>query len=515
MSEPLSNNKRIAKNTLFLYGRMLFALVVSLYTSRVFLNALGVDDYGISNVVGGVVTMFAFLNGTMHTASLRFITFALGKGDFGELKKTFETSKTLHLLFGIATIFVVEIVGFWLLNNKLNIAADRMYAANWVFQCATLSLFVTMISVPYNSCVVAHEKMSIFAFVGIYEVIAKLIVALVIPFSPIDNLIFFAILTTIIPISSRIIYQIYCRIHFDECKSLGFHYNKGIASKMFSFFGWNTVGAFAYVAREQGVNIVINIFCGTAVNAARAVSSQVSGTLYGFISNFQTAMNPQITKNCAAGDIEAMEKLVYRGSKFSFFLFFFLALPVFIYTPYILELWLKIVPEYSVPFIRYTMLLMMIECFASPVITALLAVGKIKLYQIVAGTLLILNLPISYLFLYLGYPPYCTVIIGIVFSAITIVFRILLLHSYINFSITRYLKNVIMPSAVAALLSCAIPFIAYYFINHNTFVGLLIIVSVCWLTSPFIIYMLGLAKDEKTIISGFIKNKIPLIKKMQ
>ena len=479
--ESTTNSKRIAKNTLLLYARMLFALVVSLYTSRVFINALGVSDFGITNVVGGVVTMFAFVNGTMNTASLRFITFALGKGDHVELKKTFETSRVLHLLFGTATIIVVEIVGLWMLNNKLNIDADRMYAANWVFQCATLSLFITMVSVPYNSCVIAHEKMSLFAYVGIYEVLAKLVVALVIPFSPIDNLIFFAILTTLIPISSRIIYQIYCKMNFKECKTSGFHYNKRIAAKMFSFFGWNNIGAFAYVAREQGVNIVINIFCGTAVNAARAVSSQVSGTLYGFIGNFQTAMNPQITKNCAAGEIDAMEKLVYRGSKFSFFLFFFLALPVFIYTPYILELWLKIVPEYAVHFIRCTMLLMMIECFASPIITALLAVGKIKFYQIIAGTLLILNLPLSYLFLYLGYPPYFTVIIAIVLSFTTIVVRILLLHSYINFSISSYLKNVVMPSLCAALFSSVIPCVVYYFINHNTLIGLLIIVFVCWI----------------------------------
>lgn len=512
MPKNQTDNKRIAKNTLLLYGRMLFSLFVSLYTSRVFINSLGVDDYGITNVVGGVVTMFAFINNTMSTATQRFITFALGQGDKKLLQETFETSKIIHIILGLLIVLIVEVVGLWLLNNKLNISADRMYAANWVFQCATLSLFISMISVPYNSCVIAHEKMSVFAFVGIYEVIAKLLVAFVLPFASCDKLILYAVLFALIPIISRIFYQLYCKKSFDECQLTGFHYSKSISSKMFSFFGWNNIGAFAYVTREQGVNIVINIFSGAAVNAARAISSQVSSALYGFISNFQTAMNPQITKNFAAGDIGSMEKLVYRGSKFSFFLFLFLALPVMIYTPYILKLWLDLVPEYSVPFIRCTLLLMMIECFASPIITALLAVGKIKIYQIVAGVLLISNLPLSYLFLYLGFPPYATVIIAIFISFVTIVLRILLLHSYINFSITDYLKHVIAPSVMAALLSSIIPFAVYQFIDHNSFFGLIIIALVCWLTTPIFIYFIGLGKEEKAILKTLVRSKIHNIK---
>lgn len=508
MPDISANNKRIAKNTLLLYGRMLFSLVVSLYTSRVFINALGVDDYGISNVVGGVVTMFAFINNTMATATQRFITFALGRNNKKELVDTFDTAKIIHLLFGLVIVVLVEIVGLWLLNNKLNISPERMRAANWVFQCATVALFVSITSVPYNSCVIAHEKMSVFAFVGIYEVLAKLVVALLLPFVPYDRLIVYAILFTIIPLVSRIFYQVYCQKKFDECRQISARYNKDVASKMFAFFGWNNIGSFAYVAREQGVNIVINIFSGAAVNAARAVSSQVSSALYGFISNFQTAMNPQITKYCATGDIYSMEKLVYRGSKFSFFLFFFLALPVLIYTPYILELWLKIVPVYSVQFIRCTLLLMMIECFASPIITALLAVGKIKFYQIVAGTLLILNLPLSYLFLYLGYPPYCTVIIAIVISLITVIVRILLLHAYIGFSILNYIKCVIVPSGFVAILSCIIPLIVFHFINHNSFTGLVIITFVSCFSSIFITYVFGLGTEEKEIIKNFIIDKL-------
>lgn len=503
------NNKRLAKNTLVLYVRMLFSLIVALYTSRVFINVLGISDYGIMNVVGGIVTMFTFLNNTMATASQRFIAFAIGRGNNRELRTTFETSKTIHLCFGVIILTVVELAGLWLLTNKLNISPERIDAAKWVFQCSTLSMFVSIISVPYNACITAHERMNMYAYVGIFEVCARLGIALLLPYVPLDKLIIYAILTLAVSTTSRIIYQIYCHKNFEECKNnFRFSYDRETGWKMFSFFGWNNIGAFAYVAREQGVNIVINIFAGTAVNAARAISSQVTSALYGFISNFQTAINPQITKSFASGDVEGMKLLVYRGSKFSTFLFMFLALPVFIYTSYILKIWLKVVPDYAVQFIRFTMILMLLECLASPIITSLLAIGKIKNYQIIAGTLLILNLPCSYLFLFLGYSPVCTVVIAVLLSFATLCVRLYLLRLHVGFSMRFYLSKILFNVIAIIVLSSIIPWTIYIYYNHNNLLTLVLICISSWCSSLLSILYVGITKSERAYILEFINKQI-------
>lgn len=509
MIETSANNKRLAKNTLLLYVRMLFSLIVALYTSRVFINTLGISDYGIMNVVGGIVTMFTFINNTMATASQRFIAFALGQNDYRNLCLTFQTSKIIHLGFGILIVSIVEIVGLWLLTNKLNINPERIVAAKWVFQCSTLSMFVAIISVPYNACITAHERLNMYAYVGIFEVCARLAIALILPGVPFDKLKIYAVLTLMVSITCRIIYQIYCYKNFEECRSnFLLSYDRSTGRRMFSFFGWNNIGAFAYVAREQGVNIVINIFSGTTVNAARAISSQVTSALYGFISNFQTAINPQITKSYASGNIDGMTSLVYRGSKFSSFLFMFLALPVFIYTSYFLEVWLKVVPDYAVQFIRFTIILMLIECLASPIITSLLAIGKIKNYQIIAGTLLLLNLPCSYLFLYWGFSPVCTVVIAVALSFATLCVRLFLLRLYVGISIRDYVKNILLKIGLVLIMSSIVPWIIYANYNYNNLFTLTAICFSCWCSSLLSIYYAGLSNAERMYALKIIKEKI-------
>lgn len=508
-----TNNKRIAKNTLLLYCRMLFSLFVSLYTSRIILNSLGVENFGIYNVVGGVVTMFSFLNATLAGASQRFIAFEIGKGDESSLVRTFKTTQFLHLSLAFILFVLIESIGLWFLNTKMNIDSTRMVAANWVFQCSTLSLLVAIISVPYNATIIAHEKMSAFAFIGIFEVLTKLGVACAVSFSPYDRLIVYAILILFIQVSIRMIYGVYCRNKFIECKNSSLSFDKKIIKEMTSYVGWNTIGAIAYVAREQGVNIVINLFCGTAINAARAISSQVTNALYGFISNFQTAINPQITKQYASGNISSMILLIYRGSKFSTFLFYFLALPIFYYTPYILKLWLTIVPDSTVTFIRLSIVLMMLECLASPLITALLAIGRVKYYQIIAGVLLLLNLPLSYYFLRLGYSPYITVIIAIILSALTIIVRLVLLRLYSGFSLSRYMVEVIARIFGVIITAAIVPTLIYIYQSDESFLNLIFLVAICWLSTIISIYCVGLSVKDKFIISKLIIDKLKYRKK--
>lgn len=507
MSETISNNKRIAKNTIYLYIRMLFNLVVSLYTSRVILAALGSIDYGINNVVGGVVTMFAFLSGTMSTATQRFLSFEMGQGNNEGLKKTFAASNTLIILLAVIVILFVETIGLWLLNNKLVIPDERMFAAQWVFQFATISLLLQILSVPYSAAIIAHEKMSAFAFIGILDVILKLFIALLIQYAigDIDKLIFYSAAICGVSILMRTINVLYCKKHFEECRNVKIRYEKETGAKMLSFFGWNTIGAFSWVAKEQGVNIVINMFCGPAVNAARGVNSQVTGAIYGFITNFQVAMNPQITKNYAAGDKTALFNLVFRGAKFSFFLFMFLAMPIFIDIDYILSLWLVEVPEHTGNFIRLTLILMSLETLSSPIITSLLATGNVKTYQIVVGTLLLLNLPLSYIALKFGFAPEITMVIAIVLSTISLAVRLYLIRSYIGFPMMQYIYKVILRSLLVAFLSTVVPLAMKIFVDMNDLPLLVVICVTSFIISGFAIFYLGTDRNERPILIGMVK----------
>lgn len=508
-------NKRIAKNTVYLYVRMLFSLFVSLYTSRVVLHALGAEDYGIYNVVGGVVTMLAFLSGTMSTATQRFLSFVLGRGDTEQLKKTFAVSNTIILLLAIIIVICVETIGLWLLNNKLVIPEDRVVAAQWVFQFATIALFLQIFSVPYNAAIIAHEKMSAFAFIGIIDVVLKLLIALLIQYTVrgVDKLIFYSAAICCVGGLLCALYIYYCKIKFEECRKIRVGYDKEIGAKMLSFFGWNTIGAFAWVAKEQGVNIVINMFCGPIVNAARAVNGQVTGAIYGFITNFQVALNPQITMNYASGDNTRLVNLVFRGAKFSFFLFFFLALPIFIDIDYILNIWLIEVPEHTSSFIRLTLVLLSIETVSSPVITTLLATGNVKTYQIVVGSLLILNLPLSYFALKYGSAPEITMVIAIIIAAISLGIRLMLLRKYIGFPVDKFFTQVILRSVISVLVSALLPWSLYVLLNIPGLQLFIVVLLTSWMCSVVSILYVGTSKSERPILIGTVKKIVNKIRK--
>ena len=514
MLNQSSNNKRIAKNTLYLYARMLITLVVQLYTSRVILDILGASDYGIYNVVGGVVTMFAFLSGTMATATQRFMTYAIGKNDIKDLRETFVTSNMIIWVIAIIVIFLVESIGLWMLFEKLNIPVDRLDAAFWVFQLSVVSLFINIISVPYNAAIIAHQKMSVFAGFGLIDIFLRLVIVLMLgTISSYDKLIIYSVAIVILSLTLRLFYAIYCKRHFEECSNNTMKYNKEKGKLMLSFFGWNTIGAFSYVTKEQGINILINIFFGTVVNAARGITAQVTGAIQGFITNFQLAMNPQITTYYAQKDYDNLFSLVKNGAKFSLFLYFILALPLFLDLDYILNLWLVDVPDHTASFVRLTFILMMTEALSSPVITCLLAIGKVKWYQIIVGGLLILNLPISYCALKLGYAPEITIQIAIIISIISLLIRLYLLNTYIKFPSKEFILNVVIRSLLVVIISYFLSSLIYENIHLNGIPKLIITCLESWLISVIMIFYFGTNKDERKIILNLANKYINKIRR--
>ena len=432
MSETASNNKRIAKNTLLLYFRMLLTMAVSLYTSRVVLEILGETNFGIYNVVGGFVSMFAMISGAMTTATQRFLSFEIGKQG-GDVKSMFSTAVMIHLLLAAIILLLGETIGVWFLNTYMNFPPDRYVAANWVFQFSLVTFIVNIISVPYNAAIVAYEHMKAFAYVSIIEVVLKLIIVYLLLVSPIDQLIFYAALLAAMAILIRIIYGFYCNRHFTECRS-NWGWNRKHGKNMMSFVSWNLIGSVAGVAKEQGINVLLNVFFGATINAARAVAYQVLHAMSGFVGNFQLAMNPQIVKSFAANEREDMFKLVFRGSRLSFLMIMTMAIPVIIEAPFVLDVWLKEVPTYTVIFLRLVLLTSMVDSLSGTLIASMHASGKVRDYQIVVGGISLLTLPISYLILKMGYPPYSAMYVGLL-MAIACHFARLLLLKKSNFVI--------------------------------------------------------------------------------
>ena len=503
MVNASQNNKRIAKNTLLLYIRMLFMMAVSLYTSRVILHTLGVEDFGIYNVVGGVVAMFSAISGSLSAAISRFITYELGKGDKGKLVRIFSSSVTIQIGLGLIILVLAELVGVWFLNEKMNIPDGRMYAANWVFQLSILTFIINLVSVPYNAAIIAHEKMSAFAYISILEVLAKLVIVYLLIISPIDKLIFYAVLMTTVALMIRFVYGYYCKRHFEEC-TYHFIFDKELLKKMFGFAGWNFIGAASAVLRDQGGNIVINLFCGPAVNAARGIAYQVNTAINGFVGNFMMALNPQITKSYASGDKDYMMTLIYQGARLSFYILLLLSLPVIINVHYILTLWLKIVPEHTTLFVQLVLIFAMSESISNPLITAMLATGKIRNYQIVVGGLQIMNLPISYILLRLGCIPETVLIVAICISQCCLAARLYMLKNIIGLSVRQYLRKVYFNVLIVTMLSAIFPYIIFYCLNE-TFINFILICVVSVISTFVVIFYVGSNKQERQFMLSKVK----------
>ena len=492
------NNKRIAKNTLLLYFRMLFMMGIALYTSRVVLATLGVEDYGIYNVVGGIVAMFGFINGSMSSATQRYITFALGKGDKVRLSTIFSTTLQIHTFIAGIIMLLGETVGVWFLYNKMQIPPDRMDAAFWVLQCSIISSFVMVVSVPYNACIVAHERMSAFAYISILEAVLKLVIVYLLVVSPFDKLIVYAILLLAVQVLICFCYSIYCNRHFEETKYRHV-WDKPLFREMTSFAGWSMFGNLSAVFFGQGLNILLNVFFGPVVNAARGVAVQVQNAIQQFVGNFQMALNPQITKNYAKGEMQEMHKLMFRSARFSFFLLFFLSLPVLFETEFILRVWLKTVPENTVTFLRIMICTSLIYTCANPMIVANQATGKVKKYQAVCGTTLIMILPISYVLLKLGLPAYSVFIVHFVMECVCQLARMTMLRPLIGLRIRDYFTHVYSKVFIVVALSALLPAVIYNLMD-DTVLRFFIVGVVCVASVSLVAYNFGMTANEKVFV---------------
>lgn len=509
MSE-LSNNKRIAKNTLLLYFRMFIVTIVGLYTSRVVLNTLGVSDYGIYNLVGGIVTMLSFLNSAMTAASQRFISYELGRNDFSRLNLTFCTSVNIHILIAVIVFVLAETVGLWFINTHLNIDTNRMVAANWVYQCSILTFMVNVLSVPYNSCIVAHEKMSAFAYISVLEVILKLVVVFLLVFSPFDKLIIYAILILSVSFFIRFCYSIYCKRHFKEC-FYHFSFDKQLFKEMFSFAGWSVIGNMGFSFKDQVSNIILNLFYGTSLNAARGIGIQVSTIVKTFSNNLSMALKPQITKQYASGNIEESIKLVYAGSRYTFFLLTLISIPVIINVDYILQVWLGVVPEYTAYFLILSLLIALLYSVSVCVTTAIQATGKVKVFQIGICILMLSELPLDYLLLKLNFPPYFVMVPSLLTYTIAIFFRFYLIKQIEpHYSYKYYILKVLVPCFLIFIISL---FICNYIKNlfESNFLSLIYTTIISITITVILVFFLGMDKSERMliarIVTKFIKRK--------
>ena len=513
MSQTSDNNKRIAKNTLLLYIRMLFTMAVSLFTSRVILNTLGVEDYGINNVVGGIVTMFSVLSGSLSASISRFITFELGKGNLQRLKTVFSTGVNIQLGMSILVVLVAEAVGIWFLNTKMNIPTERLGAANWVFQCAILTFVLNLLSVPYNAAIIAHEKMSAFAYISVVEVSLKLIIVYLLSISPFDRLKTYAVLLLCVGAVIRIIYGYYCKRHFEEC-TYRFSLDKPVLKEMTGFAGWNFLGNGAYMLNTQGVNILMNLYFGVAVNAARGVATQVDAALKQFVNNFTTAVNPQITKSYAQGDLDYMHKLVCRSAKFSAFLMLFFAVPIILETKSILTLWLKTVPEYAAIFLQLIIVSSFVDTvLANSLVTSMFATGNIKRYQIIVTVVGCLVFPLSWIAFKLGLQPEISYIIYFVIYTILLGVRLYLLKDMVKLPVMMYVRDVLYRVILVMGVCFAIPLILHFTMQEGL-LRLLLICAVSTIVTAFAEFRIGLTDNERIFVTEKLNN-IKIIQKIK
>jgi O-antigen/teichoic acid export membrane protein len=506
-----SNNKRIAQNTLLLYFRTLFTMLISLYTSRVVLNTLGVTDYGIYNVVGGVVAMFSVISSSLSSAVSRFITYEIGRGDFEKLKRIFSTSVNIQIGISLVIIALAETFGLWFLNTKMNIPDGRIGAANWVLQCSLLSFIINLVSVPYNACIIAHERMTAFAYISILEAVLKLVVVYMLLISTYDKLATYAVLLVAVALIVRLAYSFYCRRHFEE-SHYRFVYDKSLIKEMTGFAGWSFFGNGAYMLNVQGVDMLINIFFGVTLNAARGVASQVQNAVMQFVNNFTVAINPQITKSYAAGDMRYVCKLVCRGARFSYFLLFIFVVPLFCEADYVLKLWLKIVPEYAVMFLRLSLFGTLMTLLGNSMLTAIMATGNIKKYQLYITIVGCLVFPLTWLAFELGFPPETTYVIYIFIYFILNFVRLYMAKGLMNFPIKFYLSDVILRVVVVSLFSFILPLLVIY--NYKeSFMRLCFTCIISLFSTLFTISVFGLECSERKKIFGKITSIVSKIKR--
>lgn len=486
-----------------LYFRTFITMLVSLFTVRVVFNALGVVDYGIQNVVAGFVSMLSFITGSLSVAFSRFYSIELGKEDYAQLQKTFSASLSIVFIVALIMVVIIEICGVYFVNYHMNMPADRVYAANWAFQFSVFTLFVNTISTPYDALIISREKMSAYAYISIFDVALKLAIAIALLYSTVDNLILYTALLAVQSLIVRYVYSRYCGKRFEEAK-FSFSGDKKLIKEIAALAGWDLWGSSSYVLKNYGVNLLINIFCGAAVNAARGIAIQINSALSKFSNGFLTALRPQITKAYISESREHLFKMVDGGTKFACFLMLLLSMPIMVECHYVIKLWLGEVPEYTVPF---SILIIIATISEGSLIycqnTALMATGKIRKCQFLTGLIQLMNIPLSWLLLKLGFDPTLTIVIAIVISQITCFIRVSILHALIGYPISSFVTKVYIRIIAVALLAAVLPIIIKMSMDQS-FARLMVITVVSLIWTSLLVYLIGCDKAER----GFVTSKI-------
>jgi O-antigen/teichoic acid export membrane protein len=509
-SQTTDNNKRIAKNTLLLYFRMLLMMFVTLFTSRVVLDKLGVTDYGIYNVVGGVVAMLGFLNSSMSNAVQRYLSFEIGKNNEAGVNRIFNVSLFAHAGIAVFVFVVMEIVGVWYLNTHMNIPAERMDAANWVLQCSIFTTLFTIVQVPYNAIIISKEQMGIYAYISILEVVLKLLVVYMLAIGNFDKLKLYSVLIMVVTIGIMMIYRFYCTRKYKEAK-FKFIKDWNLLKQIVGFASWNMLGELAWVFTGQGVNIILNSFFGPVVNAARGLAEQVNGAVNRFVANFQTAVNPQLIKNYASDQLGEMKTLLFRSTRFSYYLLLALSLPIILKMDFILHLWLKEVPDYTTGFCQLVLVSSLVSTLSNLLAQVARAYGKIRNYQIIVSIFLFLNFPLSYIVLKFGGSPLSTMFVNIGINAMLLFVRLRLTNRMIQMTYGSFIRNVLFPVIIVTAVALVIP-LTIYFMLDNSIISFIIVCLVSFVSVGVSTYALGMNANERLYILAAISKIITKIK---
>lgn len=508
MSDNSSNNKRIAKNTVVLYFRMFLTIALQLYTVPVVLRVLGSENYGLYNVIGGITALFSFVGGSLASGSQRFFSYAIGKGEQDSLNSCFRTTLNIYLSVAIASFVLFEILGTWFINTKMQIPEGSEFAANYVFQFSIIAFIVSLITVPYNAVVIAHERMGIYAYVCIASSLLKLLVVILLQFASFNLLIGYAFLLMLIQVSESLFYQLYCRRFFEECRKWKWGFDKVIVRNLLTYSGFNVIGTFAMILRKQGLNIVMNLFFGTLLNAAHALGTQINGVIEQFVNNLYMASRPQITKYYASGQLKEMWSLVFRTSLFAYYLIMVMAIIAIIEMPTVLEFWLKDVPEYTVNIARLFIICLMIETTTNQLISVFQAENKVKYYQIFSSTILLLNVPVAYMLLKIDSSnallPYY---VQVAFSTIYVLSIIIVSTIVTKLTFIDYLKNVLIREIIVTSIVVVLVFTVTDMITPSL-LRVLLTISLTLVLSTIIIITIGVDREDRIYLLNIVKTRI-------
>lgn len=509
MSENTSDSKRLAKNTAMLYVRTLITMIIGLLTSRILLDSLGIENYGIYNVVGGFIAMFSVITGTLTATTQRYLNFELGKVN-GNPQKVFGACMCIHFGLAILMLLLFETFGLWFLNTQLNIPSERFEAASWCFQISVITSILGLFSTPYIGVIIAHERMKAFAYISLQDAIAKLLICYLLYISTIDKLVLYSMLFAVVMIWDQCLYVWYCHKHFSEAH-ISIVKDNALYKSMFNFAGMNFIGALAHILSTQGVNIILNIFFGVVVNAARGIAIQVQSAISRFVNDFMSALSPQITKEYAANNKEKSMELCFRGAKFSFYLMTILALPVIVRAPEILQLWLKVYPDYSIEFVRLTLATSMLGVLSTSLITEILATGNLTSTTWWIGGTRLLILPLVYIAFKFGGSPIYAYYIVLVMDTLLLFVRLAILDSITGMTFMKmYIKNV-FPQITAVILLSSILVFGMHYVLPVSVAGLLVFALLSVICTGVIIVALGLTQSERVVILGYVKNKFKKI----